>query len=382
MRPSIAVEEGLKIARGQTIFADRRRPEIQITSPVSGVVSLIKRGPSRSLDSVIISVEGDADTKFEVPDISAGSPALRKILLRSGLWPAFRQRPYGRIPDHTATPHAIFVTAMSTEPFSPDPASIIDANNENFRRGLEWVSALNDGIVYLCQDHDLQADLPLAANIEIAIFEGNHPAGTPSLHIHKLAPARPDQVSWHIGYQDVIAIGHLAQTGTISGERVISLGSGMRQDPYLNTSVEGVALADLFGESLTSPGSDAGPLSVFSGSEITGRPAAYLGRYHDQVHIAPRQNNVPARHTFWERFLGRTSQRNPIVPTAMLEQVFPFDIYPVPLMRALASGDVEGCEHLGCLELVEDDVALLSRFCCSGANYGALLRHSLDQLEG
>ncbi|MBK8439867.1 MAG: hypothetical protein IPL38_10360 [Rhodobacter sp.] len=49
-------------------------------------------------------------------------------------------------------------------------------------------------------------------------------------------------------------------------------------------------------------------------------------------------------------------------------------------MRALAVGDVETAERLGCLELLEDDLALLSHLCPSGSDYGMLLRRTLDIL--
>jgi Na+-transporting NADH:ubiquinone oxidoreductase subunit A len=53
----------------------------------------------------------------------------------------------------------------------------------------------------------------------------------------------------------------------------------------------------------------------------------------------------------------------------------------MPLMRALSIGDVEAAENLGCLELIEEDVVSLTQICTSGADYGALLRHMLDELD-
>ena len=56
--------------------------------------------------------------------------------------------------------------------------------------------------------------------------------------------------------------------------------------------------------------------------------------------------------------------------------------FPVPLLRALSTGDIETAERLGCLQLVEEDLALFSYLCASKADYGVHLRSVLNELEG
>ena len=68
-------------------------------------------------------------------------------------------------------------------------------------------------------------------------------------------------------------------------------------------------------------------------------------------------------------------------PSEAFERLFPFDLLPVPLMRALAVGDIETVERLGGLELLEEDLALLTWRCPSGTDYGQLLRGVLDTLH-
>ena len=55
--------------------------------------------------------------------------------------------------------------------------------------------------------------------------------------------------------------------------------------------------------------------------------------------------------------------------------------YFVPLLRSLLVGDVELARDLGALELVEEDLALLSHTCATKTDYGALLRDMLDQIH-
>ena len=94
-----------------------------------GRVSQIKLGPRRRLEFLEIAVGGDDSVRFDTDD-------LRKLLLKSGAWTSFRTRPFGLIPDPTATPAAIFVTATNATPQAPDPLRVIAAETaENFEGG-------------------------------------------------------------------------------------------------------------------------------------------------------------------------------------------------------------------------------------------------------
>ena len=70
-----------------------------------------------------------------------------------------------------------------------------------------------------------------------------------------------------------------------------------------------------------------------------------------------------------------------MVPIGMYERVFPFDILPTFILRALLAGDTEKAEELGCLELDEEDLALCSFVCPGKAEYGPLLRQVLNTIE-
>jgi Na+-transporting NADH:ubiquinone oxidoreductase subunit A len=59
----------------------------------------------------------------------------------------------------------------------------------------------------------------------------------------------------------------------------------------------------------------------------------------------------------------------------------PLDILPTQLLRALLVGDTDMAQALGCLELVEEDLALCSFVCPSKLNYGPLLREALEHIE-
>ena len=79
--------------------------------------------------------------------------------------------------------------------------------------------------------------------------------------------------------------------------------------------------------------------------------------------------------------MSRAAATGPLIPTGDMERVAPPGILPVPLLRALLVGDIDRARDLGALELVEEDLALLTYSCTSGHQYGRLLRDVLDQLS-
>jgi len=373
LRPTFEVETGDRVAAGQPLFVDRKRPEIVFTSSAAGVVEEIHRGPRRTLGLVVIRTDGDEAVQFDRPPNLDG-PSARALLLRSGMWPAFRTRPFERIPDPDAAPAAIFVTAMDTAPLAADASVVLAANMDSFATGLAAISHLTDGPVFVCQ-----APGPRLADeqgkIRIAHFAGPHPAGLPGTHIHRLMPVGRDRTVWHIGYQDVAAIGRLADTGRLFAERTVALGGPAMRDPRLAVTQLGASLADLTADGLlpaTTP---------ISGSVLSGRPAHYLGRYDCQVTaLEPRQRGPMRDFGRWLSKLLGGAGHDPIIPVAAYDRVMALDILAVPLVRALAVGDAESAERLGGLELAEEDVALLSHVCPAGIDYGPLLRGVLDEI--
>lgn len=373
--PSFQVEVGSKVAIGQTLFVDSKRPELNFCATISGTVTHISRGQNRSLDYIVIAREGERTKEFRPPQLS-DAEGVRRLLLESGQWPAIRSRPFERIPEPDAQPAAIFVSAMDTEPLSAEPADLLQQESEAFRTGLEAVRKLTKGPLFVCQ----APGAPIGADIEgvkYVEFAGPHPAGLPGTHIHHLMPVGRSRHVWHIGYQDIIAIGRLFMTGRIWTERIVSLAGPAVREPCLVRTCMGADLNDLVADRCI-----AGEVNVISGSPISGHPARFLSRYHTQVSAFPHKWDWRDRSFFGRlvKALGE-DQTGAIIPIAAHESVMPFDILPVPLLRALSVGDAETAERLGCLELAESDVALLTHVCPSRNDYAPLLRKVLDEVE-
>lgn len=201
---------------------------MKFTSPVSGKVVEINRGAKRVLQSVVIEVAGDDQVtfdKFEANQLaSLNRDAIKTQLVESGLWTAFRTRPFSKVPAIDSTSEAIFVTAMDTNPLAAEPTVVINEQSEAFVAGLDVLSALTTGKVYVCKKG---TSLPRSQqpNVEEHVFDGPHPAGLAGTHMHFLYPVSADHVAWSINYQDVIAVGQLFLTGELYTQRVVSLAS-------------------------------------------------------------------------------------------------------------------------------------------------------------
>ena len=408
MRPSMKVREGDVVKKGQVLFEDKKNPGVVFTAPASGTVVTINRGEKRVLQSVVIKVEGDEQitfTRYEAAQLaSLSAEQVKQNLIESGLWTAFRTRPFSKVPALDAIPSSIFVNAMDTNPLAADPEVVLKEYETDFKDGLTVLTRLFDGQkpVYLCKDAD--SNIPLSPAIEgitIKSFSGVHPAGLVGTHIHFVDPVGATKQVWHLNYQDVIAIGKLFTTGELFTDRVISLAGPQVKNPRLVRTRLGANLSQLTANEL-----NAGENRVISGSVLSGATATgsvdYLGRYALQVSvlaegrekelfgwIMPGSDKFSITRTvlghFGKKLFNFTTAvhggERAMVPIGAYERVMPLDIIPTLLLRDLAAGDTDSAQNLGCLELDEEDLALCTYVCPGKNNYGPMLRAALDKIE-
>jgi Na+-transporting NADH:ubiquinone oxidoreductase subunit A len=427
MRPRFAVQVGDEVRRGQPLFEDRKNAGVRYTSPGAGRIAAIHRGERRALQSVVLELgaserSGNGDGAQRDADFAAftGKPVaqlapaeIRALLVESGQWTALRARPFGKVPPADSLPRSLFVTAIDTNPLAPDVDVALAGREDDFATGLAALVRLVEGRpVYLCRRRGSAigergvdgGDGGGGLNgVEIHEFAGPHPAGTPGLHVHRIDPVGLGRIAWHIGYQEVAAVGHLVRTGRLDVGRVVALaGPGVTRPRLLRTRF-GASLDELTAGELA-----AGEQRVISGSILSGYAAAgpvhgYLGRVHNQVSVLPEDRERRFLHwlapgakrfsvlrLFASRFLpARTVDfttdlgggRRALVPVGAYERVLAFDLLITPLLRAMLAGDVETAEELGCLELAEEDVAPFTFVCPSKIDYGRVLRRMLNTIE-
>lgn len=406
LKPRMLVAVGDRVKLGQALYEDKANPGVRFVAPGCGEIIAINRGQRRVLQSVVVRLDGNDEAQFasypgnELASIDRHS--VKENLLASGLWTAFRTRPFSKVPAPGSSPAAVFVTAIDTNPLAAEPSVVIARDRQAFLQGLAAISKLTDGRVHICTAPD--ADIPAmeGAQFRHSQFSGPHPAGLVGTHIHLLEPVGENKMVWHVGYQDVIAIGHLFATGRLVMNRVIALGGPNAKKPRLVETRIGANLGELTAGEFT-----GNRVRIVSGSVLNGHRAAgwgaFLGRYDNQVTILPEGS--PREFLTWMRpgvgkyssarayvghFLGRkpysltTSQNGSpraMVSIGSFEQVMPLDILPTPLLKAIIVRDTDTAKALGCLELDEEDLALCSFVCNGKYEYGPQLRKTLHEIE-
>ncbi|MCP3890702.1 MAG: Na(+)-translocating NADH-quinone reductase subunit A [Desulfobulbaceae bacterium] len=405
MKPTMLVKQGDRVITGQPLFQDKKNEGIVFTSPGCGIVYSINRGEKRKFESLVIRLDGDESTSFcepvENPE-ELEPETIRDLLINSGLWTTLRTRPYGKNPQIDSTPASLFITAMDSSPLAPKSQVIIAHYAKEYLTGLKALRQLLSCPIHYCSGEEELAAHEQLEGIEYWQFQGPHPAGLPSTHIHFVDPVHENKTVWQIGYQDVICIGHLFLTGELLTERIVALCGGGIINPSLIKTRIGASISELLRRELT-----LDDLRIISGSVLSGREAAgfqtYLGRFHDQISVIKDSTGrsifnwlLPGKERFSSRPVFASSYvkeillpmstalwggKRAIYPLGTYDEVMPLDIIATSLLKSLAKGDTEKSKALGCLELIEEDLGLCG-FVCPGKNdFGPDLREVLSAIE-
>jgi len=403
MKPTMAVQAGDRVKKGQVVFTDKKTDGVQYTAPVAGTVKAVNRGDRRKFLSLVIEVDGNDEETFASYSADAlsslSAEQVQENLIASGLWTTLRTRPFSKVPSPGSSPEALFITAIDTHPLAANPEVVIGANAEAFKQGVTVLSRLTQGKTFVCKAPG--ANVPTAGVEQTEEFAGPHPAGLPGTHVHFLHPVSENRTVWTIGYQDVIAVGQLFTTGKLNSERVVALAGPQVNQPRLVRTLVGASLTELTAGELKS-----GENRLISGSVFGGRTAAddlgYLGRYHNQVSVLLEGRDRPMLHylrpganrfsvmpiyitKLMNKLFDFTTTTNgserAMVPVGAYERVMPLDILPTQLLRALIVEDMESAIALGGLELDEEDLALCSFVCPGKYEYGPILRKNLTTIE-
>jgi len=406
MKPTLKVAVGDKVKTGQLLFTDKKMEGVNFTSPGTGTVSSINRGVKRVFESIVINLEGKDEVTFKsyAPEKldSLKREEVKSLLIESGHWTSLRERPYGKVADPEVVPHSIFITAMDTNPLAPLVEKILEGKEKDLNNGIRILSKLTEGKLYFCKSPSDNISVDDIPSLSVREFSGPHPAGLAGTHIHFIDPVHSNKKVWHIGLQDVIATGKLFTTGSLFLERIIALSGPSVLKPRLIRTRTGAAIKDLVAGELRE-----GDNRVVSGSVLDGRTACeitgYLGKFHQQI-TALREGrqrkffgwlglgfkeysvkNILISSLFRKKKFDLTTSleggKRAIIPVENYDRVMPLDIIPTYLLRALAVDDVEEAEKLGCLELIEEDLALCTFVCAAKNDYGTYLRRNLTLIE-
>lgn len=404
MTPRLVVKEEDHIVAGEPLFTDKQTGKIQIVSPVSGIVKEIERGDRRKIRLIRITPDVHQDAKewpiLEIEKITRED--ILERLLQSGLFAFFKQRPYDVIASPTDSPKGIFVSTFNKMPLAADFGYVVSGQEEEFKLGISVLSKLAKVYVSICPEQVNTSFIPLHS-AEVNIFQGPNPTGNVGVQINHISPINKGEVAWTIGAEEVIFIGRLFKTGRIDLTRNIAIaGSEVCNPTYIKTKI-GAAIKDIIGNNLKSQEHTR----IINGNPLVGtctNLGGFLGAHTteicaipegDDVHevfgwIAPRLNDFSTSRSYCSWLFRKKSyapdcrikggQRHMIM-SAEYERVFPMDIYPSYLIKAIITGNIDRQEELGIYEVAPEDFAVAEFIDSSKLELQRIVREGLDLLR-
>ncbi|NEV94924.1 Na(+)-translocating NADH-quinone reductase subunit A [Psychroflexus sp. YR1-1] len=397
--PKMVLKEGAKLKAGDEVFFSKYSDKTRVVSPVSGTLKEIKRGAKRKILSVIIEADDELSYKdFGVMDpLKSNSSEVKDRIFSSGLGVFLNQRPYNIPADAEDTPKAIYISAYDTAPLSADYEFILKDKAEFFQNGINALTKLTGGKVYLGVDKQSASFLKDIENVELITVSGPHPAGNVGTLIHETEPMNRGERVWTINPEDVAIIGEQFKTGKYNAERtVVVTGTAAKHRKYFKT---------IIGAEVSSILKDQEDNSrIISGNVLTGEKIeedGYINFFSNTLTVIPEGNEY--RMFGWLPFkdndihsASKTSlswlfpnkkyevntnlngEERALVVTGEMEEVMPLDILPMQLIKACMAGDIEKMENLGIYEVVPEDFALVEYTNTSKIEAQAIIRNGLD----
>ena len=402
--PKVVVKEQEYVMAGGPLFIDKNHPELKFVSPVSGVVTSVERGARRKVLNIVVEAATEQDyEEFGKMDPSKMSgQQVKEALLQAGMFAFIRQRPYDVIADPTVTPKAIFISAFDSNPLAPDFEFALKGEEANFQTGLDALSKMAKTYLGISVKQK-SAALVQAKNVTVTAFDGPHPAGNVGVQINHISPVVKGETVWTISAEAVLFIGRLMNTGRVDMTRTVAVtGSEVLKPAYCKLKV-GALLTNVFKGNVTADKD----LRYISGNVLTGKkvsPNGFLGSFDsqltvipegDEIHemlgwIMPRFNQFSVNRSYFSWLMGKKEyvidarikggERHMIMSNEY-DRVFPMDIFPEYLVKAIIAGDIDRMEALGIYEVAPEDFALCEFVCSSKVEVQRIVRAGLDMLR-
>lgn len=403
--PKVVVKEQEYVMAGGPLFVDKNHPNLKFVSPVSGVVTSVERGARRKVLNIVVEAAAEQDyEEFGKKELdSLDSEGVKSILLESGLFAFIRQRPYDIIADPTTSPKAIFISAFDTNPLASDFEFALKGEEVNFQTGLNAIAKMAKTYLGVSVKQK-SAVLTQAKNVTITAFDGPHPAGNVGVQINQISPVVKGEIVWTIGPEAVIFIGRLFNTGRIDFTRTVALtGSEVLKPSYCKLKV-GALLTNVFSGNV----SKERELRYISGNVLTGKqitPNGFLGAFDtqltvipegDDIHemfgwIMPRLDQFSVSHSYFSWLMGKKKEyvldarikggERHLIMSNEYDKVFPMDIFPEYLLKAIIAGDIDRMEALGIYEVAPEDFSLCEFVCSSKVEVQRIVRAGLNMLR-
>ncbi|MBQ7438354.1 MAG: Na(+)-translocating NADH-quinone reductase subunit A [Paludibacteraceae bacterium] len=417
--PKLDVKVGDRVKAGSPLFHDKAFESLFFTSPVSGEVKEIVRGERRKIMS--IDILADATIEYEKFD-TAGD--VKELLLKSGLWALMKQRPYDCIALPNKTPRAIFISSFDSAPCAPNYEFVLKGQLPTLQAAVTALSQLAPVFVGIKGGAKATEFRELKDCTLYEVF-GPHPAGNVGVQLNNLAPLAKGETVFTVNIQDLAIIGRLFQKGIVDYQKKVALTGPLAYGKQYYNVLPGMPTSAIFKSNVHTEC----PCRFIAGNVLSGRALevpsdevpstkenyadAYISVYDNQFTVLdegsenhefmgwmlPRFGSFhfgktdPAamldncftrwlfgkKHYQWDARLK--GGRRAIIVSGEYDKVFPMDIYPEYLIKAMIAGNIDKMEALGAYEVAPEDFALCEYVCTSKMPLQAIVREALDNLR-
>lgn len=405
VKPKVVVHEGDHVKAGDALFVDKNHPEVKFPSSVSGIVSDIIRGERRK----VLNINVKADAVCEYADYGKKNveeldgEAVIGLLLNAGLFGFIRQMPYAITANPSVRPKALFVSAFRDMPLASDFEYELQGNERHFQTGLTALSKIAKTYLGVSVNQNAET-LVNAKDVEITVFDGQCPAGNVDVQINHIAPINKGETVWTVDPTVVIFIGRLFEEGRVDLRHTIAVaGSGIKK-PIYTEAVVGMSLSAILKDNIDT----SKHVRIINGNPLVGKKSTlgdFLGAKVSEITaipegdetdemlgwIMPRVNDFSTSHSYFSWLFGKRkeydldarikgSERHMIM-SGEYDKVFPMDIYPEYLIKAILCGDIDKMEQLGIYEVAPEDFALAEFVDSSKLELQRIVRDGLDMLR-
>ncbi len=401
--PRLAVKPGDHVLIGSELFHDKEDLNLKVVSPVSGEVVAVNRGDRRKL----LNVEIKSDGKFEsAPFLKAvlsnlSPEQISECIFNAGFGAFIRRRPFDVIANSNEKPNRIFISAFDSAPLGADYSFTLAGQEKNLQTGIDALKKMTGAPIYVGVNAADAAPFNNLNDVVKTVFDGPHPAGNVGVQINHTAPINKGDVVWTISPVILAAIGKAFNEGVIDYSRTIALAGSEVIAPCYYKTIYGAKISALTNGKISN-----GVVRFISGNPLTGTqttPEGYLGAFDNVISvipettepemfgwIMPRLKKFSTNKTYFSWLFGKKEYdidtnvyggERAIIVSNEYDKVFPMDIYPEYLIKAIIAQNIDKMIDLGVYEVAPEDFALCEFVDTSKLKLQKIVREGLNYLR-
>ena len=413
------VKVGARVKAGSPLFHDKAFESLFFTSPVSGEVKEIVRGERRKIMSIDILADRVIEYEhfFDESKVESQKTAslkadeVKALLLKSGLWALMKQRPYDCIAMPNKTPRAIFISSFDSAPCAPNYEFVLKGQLPTLQAAVSALSKIAPVFIGI-KGGARATEFRELKDCTLYEVYGPHPAGNVGVQLNNLSPLAKGETVFTVNIQDLALIGRLFQKGIVDMQKKVALTGPLAYGKQYYNVLPGMPVsAVLFSNVHTEC-----PCRYIAGNVLSGKQITMddiISVYDNQFTVLdegsenhefmgwmlPRFSSFhfgktdpaglldncvtrwlfgPKRYQWDARLKGG---RRAIIVSGEYDKVFPMDIYPEYLIKAMIASNIDRMEALGAYEVAPEDFALCEYVCTSKMPLQAIVREALDYLR-